>query len=392
MIGARAAWAIAGLDVAVILGVWAISPTLGLQGGLVFTFGVSSFAGVGALLCARVPSNPIGSMLLASGTLMAGAMLAGAYHDIGSARVPAWVGSDAATVIQTSLFVPPFFLALAGIPLVFPDGHLPSRRFRWVAGMTVAGLIFWPAASIVRAIIVANRDDHAVSLQLEPLLQALEALFFVAAVVCFGAGVIAVGLRFRRGNRVERQQIKWLFTVASAGAAVLPLSFVASDPANPMLGELLANLSVLILFALPLVVAAAVLRYRLYDIDRIISRTIGWAIVTTALLGAFAGAVLVLQAALAGVTQGQTLAVAGSTLLAFALFQPLRRRVQGAVDHRFDRARYDAQQTVDAFAERLRSEVNLETVRLDLVTTTIRAVRPDSSAVWLRNATLSARS
>jgi hypothetical protein len=258
--------------------------------------------------------------------------------------------------------------------------------------MTVAGLIFWPAASIVRAIIVANRDDHAVSLQLEPLLQALEALFFVAAVVCFGAGVIAVGLRFRRGNRVERQQIKWLLTVASAGAAVLPLSFVASDPANPMLGELLANLSVLILFALPLVVAAAVLRYRLYDIDRIISRTIGWAIVTTALLGAFAGAVLVLQAALAGVTQGQTLAVAGSTLLAFALFQPLRRRVQGAVDHRFDRARYDAQQTVDAFAERLRSEVNLETVRLDLVTTTIRAVRPDSSAVWLRTATISARS
>ncbi len=131
-------------------------------------------------------------------------------------------------------------------------------------------------------------------------------------------------------------------------------------------------------------IGIAILRYHLYDIDRIISRTVSWAVITAMLVAVFVGGVLGLQAALAGVTQAQTLAVAASTLLAFALFQPIRGRVQRAVDRRFDRARYDSQRTVDAFADRLRSNVDLESLGTSLSATAADAVRPTSAWVWLR--------
>ena len=135
---------------------------------------------------------------------------------------------------------------------------------------------------------------------------------------------------------------------------------------------------------MPVTIGIAVLRYRLYEIDRIISRTIGWALVSGILVAVFAGVVVALQTVLAGITQGETLAVAASTLVAFAIFQPVRRRVQSAVDRRFDRARYDAQRTVDTFAEHLRSEVDLGRLRSALVVTADRAVRPVGAAIWLR--------
>ena len=127
----------------------------------------------------------------------------------------------------------------------------------------------------------------------------------------------------------------------------------------------------------------AILRYRLYEIDRLVSRTIGWALVTGVLAVVFVALVVTLQAILAPVTKENTLAVAASTLIAFALFQPLRRRVQRAVDRRFDRARYDGQRTVDAFAGRLRTEVDLPTLREALAATADEAVRPSTAIVWL---------
>ena len=136
--------------------------------------------------------------------------------------------------------------------------------------------------------------------------------------------------------------------------------------------------------AVPAAIAVAVLRYRLYEIDRIISRTLSWATVTGVLLVVFAGLVVGLQALLSGVTQGQTLAVAASTLAAFALFQPVRRRVQRAVDRRFDRARYDSERTAAAFAERLRTEVDLEAVAGDLTGSVERALRPSTLGLWLK--------
>ena len=142
-------------------------------------------------------------------------------------------------------------------------------------------------------------------------------------------------------------------------------------------------LAVMTYSSVPAAIAVAVLRYRLYEIDRIISRTVSWAFVTGILVVTFVALVVGLQAALDGITQGQTLAVAASTLVAFALFQPVRRRVQRAVDRRFDRARYDAEHTAAMFAERLRDEIDLETLTAELRATAAAAVRPREATVWL---------
>jgi hypothetical protein len=139
-------------------------------------------------------------------------------------------------------------------------------------------------------------------------------------------------------------------------------------------------------FALiPLAIGVAVLRYRLYEIDRIISRTIGWAVVTTIVAGLFIALVLAFQALLAPLTGSNTIAVAGSTLLVAALFQPLRRRVQRLVDRRFNRTRYDAERTVAAFAARLRDEVDLESLRGEILTAVAQTVQPTSVSLWLRD-------
>jgi hypothetical protein len=135
---------------------------------------------------------------------------------------------------------------------------------------------------------------------------------------------------------------------------------------------------------IPISIGIAVLRYRLYDIDRLISRTLAYGLVTAVLVAVLAAGNLALQTVLAGITQAGTVAVAASTLAAFALFQPLRRRVQSAVDRRFDRARIDADRTVSAFAERLRGELDLASVTGDLRATALEAVRPLAAAVWLR--------
>ena len=135
---------------------------------------------------------------------------------------------------------------------------------------------------------------------------------------------------------------------------------------------------------MPVSVGIAVTRHRLYEIDRLLSRTIGWALVTGLLVGVFGATVVGLQALLSDVTQGQTLAVAASTLIAFALFQPVRRRVQSAVDRRFDRSRYDGERTAAAFAERLRDEIDLASLESDIGTTVAAALRPTSTGVWIR--------
>jgi hypothetical protein len=203
----------------------------------------------------------------------------------------------------------------------------------------------------------------------------------LALIVAMALAVVAIAVRWRRGSHVERSQLKWLFAALIVAGLLFPLTFGGSAVDAP---SVLTNLSVGSDLLIPVAIGIAILRYRLYDIDRLVSRTVSWAVVTGVLVAVFAGVVVALQAALAGATQGETLAVAASTLVAFALFQPVRRRVQSAVDHRFDRARYDAQRTVDAFAEHLRNEVDLATLRTALIATADDAVRPVSTTVWLR--------
>jgi hypothetical protein len=188
------------------------------------------------------------------------------------------------------------------------------------------------------------------------------------------AGGVGVLLRFRRSRGVERQQLRW---VAFGG-----LITVFSIQSVGFLPEVIGNFTNLGLFAIPVCVGIAILRYRLYDLGRIVSRTLSYAVVTAVLVGLYVAGVT----SAARVAPGNSsLAVAASTLAVAALFQPLRRRVQSAVDHRFNRARYDADRTVDAFTRRLRDEVDLDAVRADLLQVVHGTMQPTSAGLWLRN-------
>ena len=208
--------------------------------------------------------------------------------------------------------------------------------------------------------------------------------FEMIALLALGAG--AVITRYRRGDRIERLQIRWLasaVTVIAVGFAATVVSFGLGNGSPPitMSTSLIAYAGILLM---PVAIGIAILRYRLFEIDRIISRTIGWAVVTAILGAVFAGTIVGLQAILADVTQAQTLSVAASTLVAFVLFQPVRRRVQSAVDHRFNRARYDAEQTAAAFGERQRDQVNIAGIKVDIAGTIDSALRPRTVAIWIR--------
>jgi hypothetical protein len=193
-------------------------------------------------------------------------------------------------------------------------------------------------------------------------------------------------IRYRRAAGIERAQLKWFALVMAISLPALLVRF--SLYGNDGVELIVSNVALLVAYAgfalLPVAIGIAILRYRLYEIDRLISRTISYGVLTAIVGGLFGGFILVFQAVLAPVTGSNELAVAGSTLLVFALFQPLRRRVQRLVDRRFNRSRYDAERTVAAFAGRLRDEVDLDALKLEILATVTRAVEPTTVALWLR--------
>jgi hypothetical protein len=322
---------------------------------------------VGALLAIRRPHNPIGWLFLVCGAGFTIGIFSVEYVgwsiafglDLPGVVFVDWLGSWAGLL---SIAV-----AVTWIPLVFPDGHLPSHRWRAVA---------WAAAALVivvlaGAIIPYPADGYpgqlpnpfGVSGAIGEVATLVVGLSFQAMAIVGLLALVSLVVRFRRSRDVERQQLKWfLFAVGFLVIAVIAAIITQLEGAWAvvMLG----------LASLPVAVGIAVLRYRLFEIDRIISRTIGWALVTGAVLSDF--------------TQGETLAVAASTLVAFALFQPLRRRVQTAVDRRFDRARYDGERTAAAFGDRLRDQVDIDAVASDLRATVDAGIRPATIGLWLR--------
>jgi hypothetical protein len=333
---------------------------------------VAAFSLMGALLIRRVPENRIGALLLATGTAQTASIAVLTYAGLGGSAVPAWPVAAIAATFGDAAYIAPWVIALIGVPLVFPDGRLPSRRFRWVVWVTGAGmvsLLLGAPASMIPG--------------LADLGPVVSALALVANVFGLGGAVAAVWVRFRRGDPVQRQQVKWLLAVAGVATIAFPsaLAFGSSESFVALAFWLVAFLAYL---ALPVAIGIAVLRYRLYEIDRIISRTIGYAVVTVTLAVTFGGAILLFQALLAPLTGGDTLAVAASTLVAAALFQPLRRRVQTVVDRRFNRARYDAERTAAAFAAQLRDEVDLRNLSGDVLQVVAQTVAPATVALWLR--------
>jgi hypothetical protein len=347
-----------------------------------FTAILGAFVMVGALLTTRVPGNAVGPVLLLSGALLATTIAIGTLSVIGamSGLVPVEVVTLAG-LINDAGFTLPIIVVLIGVPLIFPDGRLLSPRWRWIVRLAVVAY----AASLVAQVLgpgpigAAELPNPFAVPALFPLLEALDAFANASSVVGFAAAIVAVVIRYRRGDPIVRQQLKWP-AASIALALVFPIAFVAEDGPVADAAFLLGLVSLL---TLPICIGIAVARYRLYEIDRIVSRTLSWAIVTGVLVAVFAVLVVGLQAALDDLTQGGTLAVAASTLVAFALFQPVRRKVQRAVDRRFDRARYDADLTAAAFAERLRDEVDLTTLAGELERTTLAALRPAGATLWL---------
>ena len=344
---------------------------------------IAAFVVVGALLCVRVPSNPIGLVILGSGVTLAATVTLGMFSVVAADRgdIPIELVTLAALLNDVG-FIVPIVVVLIGVPLIFPDGRLLSPRWRWILVLCVAALTATTLAQLlgpgpIGSVEVAN-PFYVPALAL--LVSALDTFSSWISIVGFGAAALAVVIRYRRGDDIERHQLKWLIAVAVVAGIAFPFAFIFEGTAFADLGFLIGLLA---LFALPVVIAIAVLRYRLYEIDRIVSRTISWTVVTGVLVAVFAIVVIALQGLLVGLTQGQTLAVAASTLVAFACFQPIRRRVQRAVDERFDRASVDAQRTADAFAERLRDEVDLESLAEALEHTVVGAIRPTAASLWL---------
>jgi hypothetical protein len=349
---------------------------------------------VGGIIEWRRPGHAIGLLMMLAGPLYAivsaGWTIAGTIEPLVDPevyRVFGWTG--------TLLSWPAMALIAGWIPVLFPTGTLPGPRWRAPAALllslTSVGLI---AMALRPGPVMGNVLINPFGVEswpgfLQPLVDAVPLEVLATLLLA----VVAVISRYRRGDRIVRLQIRWFL----AAVAIVPLSLLGmllelalraagafdgqADAPNGLTSALVTYAGIL---AMPIAVGIAMTRYRLFEIDRLISRTIGWALVTGVLVAVFGATVIGLQALLDRVMQGQTLAVAASTLIAFALFQPVRRRVQRLVDRRFDRARYDGDRTAAAFAERLREQVDLAGLEADIAGVVDGALRPTSVGVWIR--------
>ena len=359
----RLAWVLAAALMVVFFAAGAIDPTPAYAATVLYAFGTAAYVGIGAFLVNRVPTNPIGALMLLTGAFGVASVTVAAYAEAGALHSPPWLGVELARTIGEARVFYAIFVALVGIPLVYPDGHLPSRRFRWVVLLAITGMV----ATFLGPIL--DVDTRPVIL--------------VSVLVGVGGAGTAIILRFRRGDAIQRQQVKWLAAVVIVGAAAF-VSGLLLDDTFPDVGNILIIVGIAAVLAMPFIVGMAILRYRLYEIDRIISRTLAYVLITVMLIGAYGALVILLGGPLSSIGGGDTLSVALSTLAVAALFQPLRRRVQAFVDRRFDRTRYDGQRLADAFAGRLRHDVDIATVTADLDATVIAAVHPTTTSLWVR--------
>jgi hypothetical protein len=344
-----------------------------------------TFATVGRLVAARQPRNPVGWLFGVAGLIFAAMGLAGEYADYAVLTRPGLpLGPEVAWAAN---WIWPSSLGLvACVFLLFPDGELLSGRWRallWVIGVSVE-LTFigfgiapgpmdeFPAADNPFGVDGAGRAG--------PLVAAAGMLGLGAAML--GAGVSLV-LRFRRSRGRQRQQLKWIaYAAGLAGSSQLAgIVWFAWSGRAP---AIVAALVIIGLTAIPVAAGVAILRHRLYDIDRLINRTLVYGLLTLLLAATYAAGVFVLGGLLNPAGGDSAFAVAASTLTVAALFQPLRRRVQSGVDRRFNRRRYDAARTVEAFSARLRDQIGLETVAGDLVTAVEQVMEPTRVSLWIR--------
>ena len=336
---------------------------------------------VGFVLASRRPGNRIGWIILGAGLVLGLGFFCQRYGQRGLVAAPGSLPAAraAAWFVNVAWQFPA--AGLAFLLLLFPTGRLHSPRWRPAAWFVAAVFTLDAAAQVVRASRVWADPYTAISAGWYPGLRAAILILVPAALL---TGAAAVAARFARSSGEERLQLKWFAMAALlVVAAIIPLALAPQIGLSPAAaGTAVATLKVafcLALMGLYTAVAVAVLKYRLYDIDRVISRTLAYAIVTGVLAGVYAGLVL-LATGVFGVHA--PVAVAAATLAAAALFSPVRHRVQQRVDRRFNRARYDADQTMAAFAAQLKDAVDLDTIREDLARAVQTALEPAHVSVW----------
>jgi len=341
-----------------------------------------SAATVGAVLAGRRPRHPVGWLLLAFALSLTANGVAGGYAPYGLEARPGALPAAAWVAMYYPATALAAFACLGLVLLLVPTGSPPSPRWRWWAWFAAGA----PAVLLLAMPLAPRPPDwryHAVDnpLDLRPfdgaLLLANRAALTVAVLgVLVGAGSLVV--RFRRARGTERQQLRWVVLAAALTGVGMLASVVLVAAGNQVLVGWVAGACVAVL---PLAIGAAVLRYRLFDLDRIISRTLAYGLLSIILGLGYAGVVLGLGQLLG---RDSSLVVAAATLAVAALFQPARRRVQAVVDRRFDRRRYDAARTIEAFSARLRQQVDLDMLTTELLTVVEQTMQPTMVSLWLR--------
>jgi hypothetical protein len=355
---------------------------------LALLLGFTAFMVVGAVIVAHRPGNAIGWLFSAIGLLTATGTLALDYAEYAYVTRPGSLPGALLAAWYQWWWLPMFALILVFTPLLFPTGRLLSARWRpvAVAAAVATGLI--AVGGALEPTLKLQDEDYTVrnpiGLTVLPDAEAglLGGVLFGVLAFCAVAALVSLVLRFRRSRGVERQQLKW-FTYAVALAILL--SAVPAPLGEGAVRDVLSGLTVAFI---PIAAGIAVLRYRLYDIDRLINRTLVYGLLTALLAAVYAGVVLVLGQLSGGLRRDPpNWAVAGATLAVAALFQPARRRIQAAVDRRFNRRKYDTAKTVEAFSARLRDQVDLDTLSAELLAVVDQTMQPSQAWVWLRPST-----
>jgi hypothetical protein len=407
------AWSLCGISVALFLASVALfflarsaSVPSGSSAGrtvvdLLVSVPILAFPLVGALVASRRPHNPIGWICLADGLLW---MLLGLldYYSVYGVAQPGSIPFPAAMAgLSLWLWVPTVGLLAIYLVLLFPDGRLPSRKWRPLAWLSGAIIVLVSIGSGLSPGPIAELGGvrNPFGLEGQPWVADATNALLVPFLACILTSVVSLILRYRRSGGEERQQIKWIAFAASfvglgfvgamvSGLAVFVLAPEAwGSPAEgpPLWFDLLFTGVLLSFGGVPLAVGIAVLRYRLYDVDLLINRALVYVALTATLVLVYVGGVVGLQASLRALTgQESQLAVVASTLAIAALFGPLRRRLQALVDRRFYRRKYDAAKTIAAFNARLREGTDLEVLCGDLVGVAGATVQPEHVSLWLR--------
>jgi hypothetical protein len=344
---------------------------------------VLSATTVGAVLASRRPRHPVGWLLLGFALALTAAGVIFSYVTYGLLARP---GALPAAHVLARYYPATGSAALALLSLVLlltPTGSLPSPRWRWWAVITAAT----PVALILVVPVVPGRLDPQLLVTSSPFSdRALGGVLLVATRVALAVTALAVAvaagslvLRFRRAQGVERQQLRWVALAAALMVLAVPVVLAPVALEIPILVDWAPAVWVMVL---PVAVGAAILRYRLYDLDRIISRTLAYGLLTLLLGGGYALVVLGLGQLLG---RESPLVVAAATLAVAAVFQPARRRVQAVVDRRFNRRRHDATRIIEGFGIRLRDQVDLDTLTADLLAVVDQTMQPIQASLWLRS-------